>query len=155
MGKQNLYEHSIGVPLIICGPGIPQSEKRKTLCYLYDVFPTLCQLTDLEIPETVQGESFLAAIENNNHVHRKSMVYAYKEFQRAYRKGDLKLIEYFVKRKRNTQLFNINEDPYEKNNLYKQKELSAEYMLMKKEMIQGMKLVNDTNLIYKKLLTEL
>ena len=76
---------------------MPESEKRKTLCYLYDLFPTLCQLTDLETPKTVQGKSFVATIIDSSHIHRKFMVYGYKEFQRAYRKGDFKLIEYFVK----------------------------------------------------------
>ena len=46
------------------------------------------------------------------------MVYGYKEFQRAYRKDDYKLIEYFVNGERNTQLFNLADDPLEFNNLF-------------------------------------
>ncbi|GAF96928.1 unnamed protein product, partial [marine sediment metagenome] len=42
LGKQNLYEHSVHVPLIISGPGMPVGEKRDALCYLFDIFPTLC-----------------------------------------------------------------------------------------------------------------
>ena len=78
MGKQNLYEHSIGVPLVIVGPGIPVNEKREALCYLFDVFPTLGELTDLDVPKTVQGNSFAEAITDSSYVHRKSMVYVVK-----------------------------------------------------------------------------
>ncbi|KPL09411.1 hypothetical protein AMJ85_06655, partial [candidate division BRC1 bacterium SM23_51] len=49
LGKQNLYEHSGCVPLIISGPGLPEGEKRDALCYLLDVFPTLCDLVGLAV----------------------------------------------------------------------------------------------------------
>src|SRR5690606_25798798 len=62
MGKQNLYEHSIRVPLIISGPGIPQGEKRETLCYLLDLFPTLCEFIDIPTPDSVEGVSFAPVI---------------------------------------------------------------------------------------------
>ena len=44
MGKQNLYEHSVRVPLLIAGPGVPGSLRSESLCYLQDVFPTLADL---------------------------------------------------------------------------------------------------------------
>ena len=40
MGKQNLYEHSINIPLIFTGPDIENSIK-KDLVYLFDIFPTI------------------------------------------------------------------------------------------------------------------
>ena len=39
MGKQNMYEHSVRVPLIFAGPGIPEGQKTDALCYLLDIFP--------------------------------------------------------------------------------------------------------------------
>ena len=57
MGKQNLYEHSVRVPLIMAGPGIPRNERRSTFCYLLDIYPILCDLVGLEPPETVEGKS--------------------------------------------------------------------------------------------------
>ena len=43
-GKQNLYEHSIRVPLVFAGPGIPRGVRRSAYAYLLDIFPTLCDL---------------------------------------------------------------------------------------------------------------
>ena len=42
MGKQNLYEH-VKPPLILAGPGIPHGQSD-ALVYLYDLFPTICEL---------------------------------------------------------------------------------------------------------------
>ena len=64
MGKQNIYEHSVGVPLVMAGPGIPQNERREQLCYLLDVYPTLCELCGVEIPASVEGKSLLPVLQN-------------------------------------------------------------------------------------------
>jgi arylsulfatase A-like enzyme len=41
IGKQNLYEHSLRVPLIVSGPDLPHDVSTDALCYLFDVFPSL------------------------------------------------------------------------------------------------------------------
>lgn len=153
MGKQNLYEHSIGVPLILCGPGIPQNEKREAFLYLFDIFPTLCQLTEINASETVQGKSFAEAIPKDV-IHRETMVYGYKEYMRAYRKGDYKLIEYLVNGERNTQLFNLKNDPLEMQNLASNKEFESKFTELKSKMIEEMNVMNDTIEMYRKLRNE-
>ncbi len=70
---------------------------------------------------------------------------------RGYRKGDYKLIEYFVKGEHHSQFFNIAQDKFETKNLLDLNRTSSKYNEMKKEMIQEMKKVNDTSLIYKEL----
>ena len=44
IGKQNLYEHSMRVPLIVAGPGIAVDKRSDAMCYLFDVMPTLGKL---------------------------------------------------------------------------------------------------------------
>jgi arylsulfatase A-like enzyme len=119
MGKQNLYEHSLRVPLIICGPDLPQGEKRDALCSLHDVYPTLCELAGLTVPETVLAKSLIPAIENKSQRGRESLLFAYKHLQRAVRTERWKLILYNVRGQRHTQLFDLKEDPEEINNLAK------------------------------------
>ena len=129
MGKQNIYDHSVRIPLIMTGPGIPKNELREQFCYLHDIFPTLCDMLDFKVPETVEGVSLLPALQDNKDV-REQLFFAYKDVQRSIKEGDFKLIEYVVPNKSmylpkerrgeyitTTQLFNITEDPLEMNNL--------------------------------------
>jgi arylsulfatase A-like enzyme len=53
-GKQNMYEHTVGVPLIVTGPAVAAGEKRTTPCYLRDLYPTVCELAGITIPESVR-----------------------------------------------------------------------------------------------------
>lgn len=117
MGKQNVYEHSIKIPFIISGPGIPEDQTREAFCYLNDLYPTLCDYLGIRIPGTVETKSFLKSIQEPGHPHRKFLTFAYKNFQRGIRKGQWKYIEYSVNGNRHIQLFNLEEDPYEIRNL--------------------------------------
>ena len=116
MGKQNLYEHSIRVPVIFRGPQIPAGSRTDSLCYLLDVFPTLCDYLDVAVPESVDGISLLPAVHTPGRQLRESHYYSYRGCQRALRSGEWKLIEYRVEDRRRTQLFNLEEDPWELEN---------------------------------------
>ena len=118
LGKQNLYEHSVRVPLIIRGPGIQEDVRADALCYLLDLYPTLCDILGLAAPETVEGKSLLPVLKNRRAEVRDSLFMAYRSFQRAVRISDnWKLIKYNVRSVETTQLFNLNDDPWEINNL--------------------------------------
>jgi arylsulfatase A-like enzyme len=117
MGKQNLYEHSVHVPLVIGGPGIPKGQRRDAFCYLLDIFPTLCDLVGLPIPDSVDGRSLAPIIRGRKGSARKTLFFAYKDIQRAIRDERFKLIEYFVDGRRTTQLFDLDNDGWELDNL--------------------------------------
>ena len=121
MGKQNLYEHSVHVPLILSGPGIPRGETREALCYLLDIFPTLCDLTETPVPESVEGRSLMPVLLQGS-PGREDLFFAYLGLQRAIRESRYKLIEYLVNGQRTTQLFDLKEDPWEIENLAGQAE---------------------------------
>ncbi|HUW61532.1 MAG TPA: sulfatase-like hydrolase/transferase [Candidatus Bathyarchaeia archaeon] len=115
MGKQNLYEHSMGVPLIFAGPGIPRGKRVDAFAYLFDVFPTLCELVGAPAPAGIEGKSLAPVIRGKQDGVRNTIFLAYRDVQRAVRKGDWKLIRYPKVDK--TQLFNLHNDPYEMNDL--------------------------------------
>lgn len=117
LGKQNVYEHSVKVPLILTGPGIPKGEDRQQFAYLYDIHPTLCELAGLDIPETVQYRSLKPLLSDADAVHREHLYFAFMEWQRAVRDDRYKLIEYCVDGVRTTQLFDLVNDPAETANL--------------------------------------
>ncbi len=117
MGKQNLYEHSVHVPLIISGPGIAKGKKRDALCYVHDIYPTLCELVGVAIPASVKSKSFAAVIREPKRKFRDTLFFAYKDIQRGVRDEHYKFIEYLVKGKRTRQLFDLQADPWELKNL--------------------------------------
>jgi len=117
LGKQNLYEHSVRVPLILSGVGIPKGKQSDALCYLLDVFPTLCDLAGVSVPDTVEGKSLAPVLASDTAQVRDSIFCAYRTFQRMVSDGRWKLILYNVKGKRTTQLFDLKNDPWELSNL--------------------------------------
>ena len=117
MGKQNCYEHSVHVPLIFAGPGIPEDNKSDAFVYLLDTYRTLCNLLGIDVPESVEGESLVDAMHNPDVVVRESLYFAYVSSMRAVKNSTHKLIEYAPRGDRNTQLFNHEDDPWELHNL--------------------------------------
>ncbi len=145
MGKQNIYEPSVRVPLSVAGPGIPRGERRGQLCYLYDIYPTLCELIGLNIPSTVEFESLKPVIADASAKHRPHLYFAFMSWQRAVRDDRYKLIEYCVDGARHTQLFDLKDDPDEMKNLADdaahRKTLDALRTLLKQERLR----LNDGN----------
>ena len=118
MGKQNLYDHSIKVPLIMTGPEIDKDKKKYSHIYLNDIYPTICKYLGLNIPESVTMSSFMNLLNSDlDQTERKHSVHAYKNFQRAIRSDNFKLIKYNVDGVYKNQLFDITNDPFETNNL--------------------------------------
>ncbi len=116
MGKQNLYEHSQRVPLIIAGAGIPQG-RSDALVYLIDVYPTVSELLNVPVPDGVEGQSLVPIIYGKKTSVREAVFGAYREFQRSVRTDRYKYIRYRVREETHEQLFDMQSDPWERHNL--------------------------------------
>ena len=57
--KCSNYEEAVRVPLLVAAPGITKGETTDALSELVDVYPTLCELSGLPIPEHVEGTSMV------------------------------------------------------------------------------------------------
>lgn len=115
MGKQSLYEHSIRVPLLIAGPGVPVAASSDAFVYLFDLFPTLCDLVGIGSPDSIDGGlSFAHAVRTPGSEFRDRLYLAYTDLIRGIKTDRFKLIEYATPAGlRYTQLFDIIEDPAE------------------------------------------
>ena len=133
LGKQDLYEHSMKVPLILSGPGIPKNKISNALVYLYDLFPTLSDLCKLPKPQGIDGKDLVPILTGKSDGVRKTLYTAYRNTVRAIRTNDYKLI-YYPQRNYN-QLFNLKQDPLEINNLA----YLSEFETKKNEMMQLLK----------------
>lgn len=109
--KQNFYEASANVPMILMGTKgdarVPVDAEDGRLACLADVMPTLLDLAGIAIPDTVTGQSMLAAPRSH----------LYGEFgegelsTRMIHDGRHKLIYYAAGNR--IQLFDLSEDPDE------------------------------------------
>ncbi|MEC9477075.1 MAG: sulfatase-like hydrolase/transferase [Planctomycetota bacterium] len=115
MGKQNLYEHSTRVPLLIVGPGIEAGSVCKQPVYLHDLVPTIADWARIDAPELSEGKSLVGLLKGTSTQGRESIYTAYKKVQRAIRVGRWKLIHYPAIGK--TQLFDLQDDPQETTDL--------------------------------------
>ena len=111
LGKQNEYDHTEGVPLVMAGPGVPSHQTRDAQCYLRDLFPTACELAGIGIPRSVEGTSLASTFTDPHHPVHPFLVGYFTDTQRMIRTGQWKLIEYPQIKRR--QLFDIVLDPDE------------------------------------------
>jgi arylsulfatase A-like enzyme len=118
MGKQNLYEHSIRVPLIVTGPGVARHWVCDAPCYLHDLFHLFGEWLDVSVPASVEARISLApALAGEEVQGRESRYFAYRDVQEAVRQGPWKMIAYHTPNGNETQVFDLRSDPHEMNDL--------------------------------------
>ncbi len=133
VGKQNLYElGGMHVPLMFAGPGISKGES-KSPNYLFDVYPTMCELAGIPVPDGLDAKSLVPVISGKQTKVRDTLFTAYKDVQRSIRNDRWKLIRY--PKVDVTQLFDLEKDPHEMNNLAE----NPEYAGKVKELLASMK----------------
>jgi arylsulfatase A-like enzyme len=122
-GKTNMYEHTVGVPLIMSGPGVPRNQRLAAQTYLRDLYPTVCDLIGARIPDTVEGRSLVPVLRGQvKEIHpevygywHRTDVEAEVPLQRMIRTDRWKLI--FYSHLNRYQLFDLANDPHELKDL--------------------------------------
>ncbi len=114
LGKQNLYEHSQRVPLMVAGPGMARGSSE-ALVYLLDLFPTILGLAGLEPPGDLDGADLAPIWRGDEERVRDSLFLSFTNLMRAVRDERYKLIRY--PQINYTQLFDLAQDSHELRNL--------------------------------------
>lgn len=115
-GKQNMYDHSVRVPFLVAGPGVPKNKRIDSPIYLQDVMPTTLELAGAAKPDHVWFHSLLPMLQGKAKKSAYDEVYgAYLEVQRSITVDGKKLIVY-PKAKR-MRLYDLKKDPQETNDL--------------------------------------
>ncbi len=130
MGKQNLYEE-FKSPLIIAGPGIGNG-RSDALVYLFDLYPTLLDIAQLNIPASLEGKSLVPVLHKKVEKVRDHLFAAYRDCQRMIRDRQYKLL-YYPKIER-YQLFDVLKDPWELHDLAGRPDYSAKQSQLQKEL---------------------
>ncbi len=123
MGKCWPYEGGIRVPAIIRWPGVVASNTvgATPICGI-DLLPTICAATNVAPPadRPIDGENLMPLLTGTGSLRRDALFWHFPHYQHAtpnsiVRSGPWKLIKYY---ETNTfELFNLQDDLSEKNNL--------------------------------------
>lgn len=71
------FETSLRVPLIVKAPGHPGGAACERLVEFVDVYPTLCELAGLPLPEHLEGRSFAPLLEDPKQEWKESVFARY------------------------------------------------------------------------------
>lgn len=94
MGKQNLYQHSVRVPLIVAGDQVAAGTRSRQLVWHADLFATLLDLAG-GIPGSSDGQSLASVLKDPACTLERQMFGAYRFSQRMARDSRYKLIRYY------------------------------------------------------------
>ncbi len=140
LGKEDIYEHGIRIPLIMAGPGIAENKRNDAFVYLYDVFPTLCEKAGLDTPDSVDGKSFARLLDGEHgEEFREELYLIFDKFVRGVKNDKYKLIEYRngdEEEDKWTFLYDLENDPWETVNLAEDEKYKNVVAEMRKKIIE-------------------
>ncbi|MCC8172928.1 MAG: sulfatase-like hydrolase/transferase [Odoribacter sp.] len=114
--KGNLYEGGIRVPLIVNCPGRIKKQTLQNIVYFPDMMPTLAALGNASVPVDIDGIDFSPLFSGKEvNTDERLLYWEFPGKQIAARQGKWKIIQ--PSPKENYELYNLQEDPFEKNNL--------------------------------------
>ncbi len=122
--KRDLYEGGVRIPMIACWPGtIKPGKVTSHISAFWDVMPTLAAIGGAKAPKTTDGISFLPTLMGKKQKKHKNFYWEFNENngQQAVLKGDWKLVKLhlFEPSKTKIELYNLANDPTEKNDVSK------------------------------------
>lgn len=115
-----MFEESSRIPLIVKGPGVKAGQSCGSLVSLVDLYPTIAEALDLPAPERVRGRSLLDLTQGKEEEPDRDFVFS--EYHAHGMPSGMFMIRwkkykyvYFTDFK--PQLFDLENDPQERNDL--------------------------------------
>ena len=121
--KGSVYEGGLRVPTIVRWPGKTKAgSETNAPSYFPDWFPTLCSAAGVKAPSKIDGTDLTPALLGNKFQRSKPMVWEFHGYggQIAVTDFPYKAVRTQIKKKKapgKWELYNLKEDPGEKNNL--------------------------------------
>lgn len=124
--KRFIYEESLRTPFVIRYPGVvAPGTKIDQFLLNVDWAPTLLEIAGVNVPEELQGQSFLPVLKNGGAAWRDAIYYHYYEYPEPHRvmphfglrTTKYKLVRFYGD-KDFWELFDLERDPHELENIY-------------------------------------
>jgi arylsulfatase A-like enzyme len=128
-GKWLLYEESIRIPMIICGPGIAESSpgiKLDDLTLNIDIAPTILDIAGVPIPSEMDGMSLYPLLRGEKGPFREDFFMEHVDVvdvenpipdSRGVRSDEWKYIRYVNVEPEVEEMYHVSVDPMESQNL--------------------------------------
>ncbi|MEJ5092872.1 sulfatase-like hydrolase/transferase [Sphingobacterium faecium] len=140
--KRFIYEESLRTPFMIRYPGVikPGTVIEQSLLNI-DWAPTLLEMAGVSVPQEIQGKSFSGLLQNKMINWRDHVYYHYYEYPQPHRvmphfgirTSKYKLVRFYGDQNF-WELYNLEQDPQELNNIYKQFENSKLVKKLKEDL---------------------
>jgi arylsulfatase A-like enzyme len=150
--KRFMYEESFRTPLLVRYPGIIKpGTQNHDLVQNLDFAPTILQAAGIDIPSDMQGKSMLSLFEGKHEDWRDAIYYHYYEYpgihavKRHYgiRTDRYKLIHFYYDIDE-WELYDLEKDPQEMNNVYDDLEYLETRMELHKRLDELRELYKDS-----------
>jgi iduronate 2-sulfatase len=142
-GKVTLFDIGAKVPFIVRAPGLSKSgANSEAMVELIDIYPTLTDLAGLEAPNHLQGTSLRPLLGNPERLGKKKYAYSVvtrgpKNLGYALRNQNWR----YGKWPDGEELYNLRNDPQEKNNLAQKEHLKERLELFRKALAKQQELI--------------
>lgn len=156
--KRNAYEESMRVPMLVWAPGMVKANSVLTQMILnIDLAPTFLELAGITKPSQMQGQSFLPLLKGESIAWRDKVFYEYYWEQAfpqtpttfAVRTDKYKYIAYNGIWDIN-ELYDLEKDPYEMNNLIRNKDLDKIGLQLRNDLYNWLEETNGLQIPLKK-----
>ena len=126
-----MHEGVSRIPTVIAWPGhLPEGEKKQVLIDGTDLLPTLLDLLELPLPESVKGKSLGPVLRQESDQHKDELFLQWSDFGFGLVGPKYKLTWYACDD--DGELYDLSKDPYERDNLFH----DPDYSDVKNEMLE-------------------
>ncbi len=130
-GKNTLWDRSARVPLVFAGPGITAGARSHRTVELLDIYPTLSELCELDVPRHLEGISLLPQLRNANAPRTRPAITTHNHDNHGLRTEKYRYIQYADG---SEELYDMINDPSEFSNLAGDKNYAAVVRSLKKRL---------------------
>lgn len=138
--KHTNFEVDTRVPFMLRVPGQEGGVATSAPTELIDIYPTLCELTGITVPDHVKGKSLVSLIDDPSSQHRKSAYSSYRHGTatgHSIRVGAFRYTEWYrdgAKKHEANVLTDLELDPGEETNLVGSAEHASQLKDVRKEL---------------------
>lgn len=136
--KHSCYESSLQIPLLVRAPGIQGGQRRSALIETIDVYPSLCTLAGIPLPEHLAGQSFVELMRNPDTKWKEAAVSRFRNGD-TIRTDALRYTEYTNPKGKRTSrmLYDHSSDPLENRNVAEKRTDESQTLSKQLNQIKG------------------